>query len=405
MTMTRSSLHALAAAASIAIENSRLYEEVRRRQRWLEASGEITVELLDGADPIEALRLIASRARELISADYTLVALPDGDRQDADEITELTVAVCVGMGADTINGRKIPIPGSTTGAVFSDHVPRNVPRLELELAGGIGVDFGPALALPLMTSEAVYGVLLAVRAAGGADFDEHELQVVASFADQAALALQYAESQTARRELEVLADRDRIARDLHDHVIQRLFAIGLGMQSTHRRSDSPEIAGRLTEHIDQLQEVIQDIRTAIFDLHAGPADTPTLRATLQKAVTDLTADNPIRATIRISGPLEVIPPNLAEHAEAVVREAVSNVVRHAGAHQVTITISVDDDLVINVTDDGIGIPDTIARSGLHNLAHRATASGGSCTLQQPADGGTRLVWSAPLPDTKASRPA
>lgn len=391
-------VHALAAAAGVAIDNAQLYEDVRRRQRWLEASAEITVELLDGTDPVEALRLIAGRAMELTAADYTLIALPDDANESPATSTELTVAVCVGMGADNITGRKIPVSGSTTGAVFTDHVPRNVDKLALELAEGLGIEFGPALALPLGTGQVTSGVLLAVRATGSTTFDEHQLQVAALFADQAALALQYTQSQKARRELEMLADRDRIARDLHDHVIQRLFAIGLAMQNTHRRSKSPEIAERLTENIDQLQEVIQDIRAAIFDLHTEPADTPKLRAVLGKAISELTEEAPLRTVTRMTGPLEVVPARLAQHAEAVVREAVSNAVRHAHARQVTITISVDDNLTIDVADDGIGIPATPARSGLRNLSHRASESGGTCAVEQNPGGGTHVVWSAPLPE-------
>jgi signal transduction histidine kinase len=390
-------VQALAGAAGIAVDNARLYEEARRRQRWLEATGEVTAELLGASDPTEVLRLIANRARELTGADYTLIAVPDDLEVAPSEIAELTVAVCAGMDPDTVTGRKIPIAGSTSGAVFADHVPRSVPSLAFGLADGVGAEFGPALALPLGAGESISGVLLAVRAPGSAGFDEHQLQVVSLFADQAALALQRAESQSARQELEVLADRDRIARDLHDHVIQRLFAIGLAMQGTHRRATSPAVAGRLAEHIDQLHNVIQDIRTAIFDLHAGPSHTPRLRTTLQEAITELTADASLRTTVRMSGPVDVVPTRLAEHAVAVVREAVSNAVRHAHAHDLMVTISVDDNLVIDVTDNGIGIPDTVARRGLHNLQQRADDAGGSCTLERTEDGGTRLLWAAPLP--------
>jgi signal transduction histidine kinase len=211
------------------------------------------------------------------------------------------------------------------------------------------------------------------------------------------LALQRAETQLAQRELEVLADRDRIARDLHDHVIQRLFAIGLGLQSTHRREKSPAQAVRLDDHIDQLHEVIQEIRTAIFDLQAGPAESPQLRAMLHELVTEIVGESPIRTTVRMSGPLDILPAGLAQHARAVVREAVSNAVRHSNCDEVVITVSVADELVIDVTDDGIGIPETVARSGLHNLAQRAVDSGGRCIVTAGATGGTKLTWSAPLP--------
>ena len=221
--------------------------------------------------------------------------------------------------------------------------------------------------------------------------------MVTSFADQAALALQRAEVQFAQREMEVLADRDRIARDLHDHVIQRLFAIGLAMQGTHRRAHGPRVAARLTEHIDQLQDVIQEIRTAIFDLHAGPDAAPGLRAALNELVTEITADALLRTTLRISGPVDVVPGDLAQHAQAVVREVVSNAVRHSGARELTVTVSMGDDLAIDVSDDGVGIPAGAARSGLHNMSERAAQAGGGFTVESRPGGGTRVLWRAPLP--------
>jgi len=279
------------------------------------------------------------------------------------------------------------------GAVFTDHLPRNVTKLAFDLAD----DFGPALVMPLGNGEEISGVLLTVRLPGSPGFDEKELQLVSTFADQAALALQRAETQAAQRELEVLADRDRIARDLHDHVIQRLFAVGLALQSSHRREKSPQQAARLAEHIDQLHDVIQEIRTTIFDLQADPEDAPKLRTTLHELITELTAEAQLRTTVRMSGPVNAIPADLAQHAEAVVREAVSNAVRHARADDVVITVSVADDLVIEVSDNGTGMPETPARSGLNNLSQRAAAAHGSCSVTANPDGGTRLQWTAPLP--------
>jgi signal transduction histidine kinase len=388
-------VNALASAAGAAIDNSRLFGAVQRRQKWLEAIREVTTDLLGGSDTGVALGAIARHALELSGADYTLIALADPDATTS-EVTELKVVVSVGMGADTITGRTIPILGTTTGAVFADRTPRNVDKLSYDLADGLGVAFGPALALPLGVGALVSGVLLTVRTPGSPAFDEHELLVVASFADQAALALQHAEVQSARRELEVLADRDRIARDLHDHVIQRLFGVGLAMQSTHRREKNPSIATRLADHIDQLHQVIQDIRTAIFDLQADPDQSPKLRSDLHGAISELTADAPLRTTVRMSGPLDTVPADLAQHAEAVVREAVSNAVRHAKATELTITVSVDDNLVIDVTDNGSGMPAVVARSGLHNLDQRATEARGSCAVNPADGGGTRLVWTAPM---------
>jgi signal transduction histidine kinase len=389
-------VRALAGAAGIAIDNARLYEEARRRQRWLEASGEVTAQLLGAGDPTEILRLISGRALELSGAAYTMIALPDGDGAAASEVTELTVAVSAGLDTETITGRKIPVAGSTSGAVFVDRVPRAVPRLAFDLARGLEVEFGPALVLPLGADHAVAGILLVVRTPGSPVFGELELQVVSSFADQASLALQRAESQAARRELELLADRDRIAQDLHDRVIQRLFAIGLSLRGTQRRSTSPVVAQRVTEHIDQLHEVIQDIRTAIFDLQESQTGPGRLRGTLHDVITELTEDAALRTTVRMSGALDTVPAGLAEQAEAVVREAVSNAVRHAKAHELVVTISVDGDLVIEVADDGVGMPAAVAHSGLHNLRRRAEEADGSCIVGPREGGGTRVVWTAPL---------
>ena len=155
----------------------------------------------------------------------------------------------------------------------------------------------------------------------------------------------------------MIGDRDRIARELHDQVIQRLFAIGLAMQSTQRRTKSPLVAERLSSHIDQLQEVIQDIRTAIFDLQSDPGRPAGLRSELNELITQFTAETPLRTAVRMSGPIDAVPVHLAQHARAVVREAVSNAVRHAKAAELTVTVSAGDELAIEVADNGIGVPD------------------------------------------------
>lgn len=391
-------MQALAGAAGIAVDNARLFEEVRRRERWLDATGEITAALLAGTDPIDALQLIAERAAELTAADYALIAVPVRSEDPTDErVSELIINVSVGVDIDDLTHRTIPVGESTAGQVFRERIPRNVSNLAFDLTEGQVVQFGPALAVPMRADEMTSGVLVAARRADSADFDEDQLQVVSSFADQAALALQRAEAQAARRELDVLADRDRIARDLHDHVIQRLFAIGMAMQGTQRRAaKSPSVAGRLTEHIDQLHEVIQDLRASIFDLQATAETAVRFRARVQRVITDVVGDNPIRITVRMAGPLDVLPPKLAEHAEAVVLEAVSNIVRHARATELSVTISLDGNLAIDVTDNGVGIPETVAHSGLHNLAERAAQLGGQCTVDRLPSGGTSLRWSAPV---------
>ena len=239
------------------------------------------------------------------------------------------------------------------------------------------------------------GVLIALRPAGVLAFNAGELDTMAAFVDQAALAWQLATTQRRLRELDVISDRDRIARDLHDHVIQRLFAVGLALQGTIPRARSAEVQQRLSESVDDLQQVIQEIRTAIFDLHGGQSGITRLRQRLDEAIAQF-ATPKIRTTVQYSGPLSVIDAALADHAEAVVREAVSNAVRHADATSLAITVAANDELVIEVVDNGRGITDSITGSGLTNLGRRAADAGGSLTIGPADGGGTRLRWAAPI---------
>ncbi|MFC9439342.1 sensor histidine kinase, partial [Nocardia sp. NPDC057030] len=253
---------------------------------------------------------------------------------------------------------------------------------------------GPALILPLQTAGVVLGVLIVARAVDAEPYSDELGALAAAFTDQAALAMQLAEAQRRARELDVLADRDRIARDLHDHVIQRVFAVGLGLQGMAARVDDPQVQQRLSDEIDRLQEIVHEIRTTIFDLHGGAGAS--LRRRLEDAIRQQTAAAPIRARLRVDGPLSVVGPALADHAEAVVRESVSNAVRHSGGDAVTIEITVADELTILVQDNGSGVPEDVIASGLANLAQRAAESEGRCSIERAPSGGTRVHWSAPL---------
>ncbi|GAB3490100.1 GAF domain-containing sensor histidine kinase [Amycolatopsis cihanbeyliensis] len=390
-------VQALAAAAGIAVENARLYEEAKLRQRWQEATSEIRAELLAATDTTDVLHLIANRALGLTAADYAFVALPDDPEQPPGDVTELVVTVSAGHDADGLTGTRIPVDESTSGRTFRDTTPRRVAELAYPLTDGTETEFGPALVLPLRASaESVSGVLVVVRKPEEPPFAPEQLPLAAAFAEQAALALQLADDQRRLHELQVLGDRDRIARDLHDHVIQRLFALGLGLHSARQRSRNPELQQRLGTLAEDAQSVVSEIRTAIFDLHSTTPGRTQLRTRLNDAIAELTADTAVQTTVRMSGPLGVLSPELADHAEAVVREALSNTIHHAHATTVIITVSVADDLAIDITDNGTGLPDTMARSGLHNLAERAQHAGGTMRLTTPPDGGTRLTWAAPV---------
>lgn len=382
-------VEALAAAAGVAVENARLYQLSRDRQAWITATRDIGTELLAGTDPATVFRMVADEALKLTGADRIVVAVP-GEAL-ADETDTLVVAATAGS-ATAIDSLPLgPAADDAVGAAFRDGTPHRLDRLELDGSGG------PALVLPLRTVDTVAGVLVAVRADGARTFTAEQLDMAAAFADQAAVAWQLASSQRSVRELEILADRDRIARDLHDHVIQRLFAVGLSLQGTIPRAQSPEVRQRLSGTVDDLQAVIQEIRTAIFDLHGAQAGTTRLRQRLDEVIAQF-ADAPVHIGTRLVGPLSVVDATLADHAEAVLREAISNAVRHSGASELTVVVEVADDLSIEVSDNGCGIAAEVTESGLGNLRARALSAGGSFTVTDRPGGGTVLRWAAPLPE-------
>jgi signal transduction histidine kinase len=384
---------ALAAAAGIAIDNARLYDQARTRQSWMQATRDIATELLSGNDPARVFRLIADEALKLTGADVTLVAVSPDAETPAAEVRELIVVETAG--ADTPAAvESISLAGNAIGEAYQSRKPYRDERTDM--LGGVLPDAGPVMVLPLRTTDTVAGVVITARRLGARPFTDEQFDAMATFTDQAALAWQLATTQRQKRELDILSDRDRIARDLHDHVIQRLFAIGLGMQGTIARIRSPEIQHRLSESVDDLQGVIQEIRTAIFDLHGNAAGPTRLRQRLDDAIAQFSGTG-VRTKSQFSGPLSVIEPALADHAEAVVREAVSNAVRHGAATEVTVLVRVDDDLSIEVADNGCGIGEDVTPSGLDNLRHRAEESGGTFDVGTTAGGGTVLRWSAPLP--------
>ncbi|TVT51516.1 GAF domain-containing sensor histidine kinase [Amycolatopsis rhizosphaerae] len=390
-------VQALAAAAGIAVENARLFEEARQQQRWQEATSEVRAELLATADPGDVLSLIAHRVLTLTGSDYAFLAHPEDPELPAGEVSTLVVSACTGLRGGTLDGRAIPIDGSTCGAAYREATPKIADRLVYDVSAGLDEEFGPAMALPLRASaDSVSGVLVAVRRPGREPFRRSALSLAASFADQAAIALKRAEDQRRLYEFEVLEDRDRIARDLHDQVVQRLFAHGLRLQSAKARTRVPEVQRRLGELIEDVQSIVSEIRTAVFDLHGGLQGSTGLRKRLGEIIAEITGETALQTTVRMAGPIGVLSPGLGEHAEAVIREALSNVVRHARASTVTVNVYVGDMVTIDVTDDGVGIPETVARSGLHNLSRRAADAGGVCTVDNADGGGTRISWTAPL---------
>lgn len=386
-------VQALAAAAGIAVDNARLFEESRTREAWIEATRDIGTQMLAGADPAMVFRLIAEEALTLMAGAATLVAVPLDDEAPACEVDDLVIVEVAGEISPAVKQMTVAVSGTSIGGVFHDRTPRRFDRLDLAVDGP--VEPGPALVLPLRAADTVAGVLVALRSADEQPFSDKQLDMMAAFADQAALAWRLATAQRQMREVEILTDRDRIARDLHDHVIQRLFAVGLTLQGAAPRARVPAVRESIYSSIDDLQEIIQEIRSAIFDLHAGPSRATGLRHRLDKVIDQL-AIPALHTTVQYTGLLSVVDTVLANHAEAVLREAVSNAVRHANATSLAINVSVEDDVRVEVVDDGVGISGDITESGLRNLRQRADDAGGEFTVENMPTGGTLLRWSAPL---------
>jgi len=377
-------LAALAAAAGVAVENARLFERSRMRERWLEATAEINAQLLAGATAQDALQLIAQRAVELASASWTVVLLRDGGG--------LRRAAWAG-------GDNAPEHFAPDAPVLAQVLETGAPALVEDVDGSLGElpgQAGAAVVLPLRTGTAVTGALLAVREKDAAPFGVDLMPLLASFADQAVVAIEFAENQQARRVVDVLEDRDRIARDLHDHVIQRLFATGMSLQGALTWVNHPEARRRVTKAVNQLDQTVLEIRTSIFDLQADSGDTG-LRRRLLDIVAEITENAEVSPAIRMSGTIDsLVPDHIAEHAEAVVRETVTNALRHAHATELTLTVEAGDALIISMVDNGLGMPPEVARSGLRNLEQRAAALNGALTVADEPGGGTRVTWRVPL---------
>ncbi|WP_442942820.1 GAF domain-containing sensor histidine kinase [Nocardia sp. NBC_01503] len=388
-------VQALASAAGVAVDNARLYQSSRTQQSWISAMRDIATEFLADADPGQVLAHVVEHARTLTDSRQAALAVPADTEIPSPEVTELTVTHWAGP--DTEHREQVVhVTATAVGDAYTQHRPVQLGDRRTHPLANAMPGTGPALILPLDTPDAMLGVLIVVRDPQLGPYPEETVELAAAFAVQAALVMQMADVQHRLRELDVVSDRDRIARDLHDHVIQRLFAIGLGAQGTAARARDPAIRLRVSNMADDLQQVITEIRTAIFDLHGGDSTSTRLRQRLEDAVAQPTTDSAITARLRVSGPLSVVEPTLADHVEAVVREAVSNAVRHSGASTLTVEITVADDVTITVEDDGRGFGDDITPSGLANLTHRALHAGGQFISGPAQPHGTRLRWTAPL---------
>jgi len=388
---------ALAAAAAVAIDNARLFEQARRRQAWLEASAEISSALLGEVDKAAALKLVARLAREVSGAHVAAIVLADPDNPERDPVVEIVE----GGGLEELAGVRLPRADSIVGEVIATGRHELIEDLERTGRGlrpaGVDLDLRQVLLVPLGAREALLGALLVGWGRDElADGLDEDVPLVRGFAAQAALALERVRAQEERERLLVLEDRDRIARDLHDVVIQRLFGVGMSLQTAAQMAARPELAERLKTAVDDLDQTIRDVRMAIFQLHHRPG-----RAELRDAITaEIEEARKVLGfapRLAVSGPIEHgVPEDVRPHLLAVLREALSNAARHADARMVEVRLSVDSEVVLTVTDDGRGIGDDVIESGLRNMRQRAEALDGRCSVLPGPAVGTVVEWRVPV---------
>ena len=388
---------ALAAAAGVVIENARLYEDATRREEWLAATAEITGLLSAGVGRTDALQTVADRAREIAAADVaTVVVRADGDELDLVVVSGMSLFPPGDLPRPTIQGSlagAVVEAGETMVVEDARSDPR-VARVELPRDWD---DLGPLILVPMRTLDGVEGVLtLGWTTDHVATFRAVDVRMPERFAAQAALALQIARAREDREKLAVFEDRDRIGRDLHDLVIQRLFAIGLGLENTARMAQQHDVRTRVAAAVDDIDETIKDIRRSIFALSVA-ADSTDLRATVTELVDRATKVLGFRPSLRFEGPVDSsVTPDVATHVMAVLAEALTNTARHADASHAWVVLAAGGDwLVVTIGDDGRGIDPGATRSGLRNMQERAEGLGGGCTVECPVEGGTVITWSVP----------
>ncbi|MEV6167717.1 GAF domain-containing protein [Streptomyces sp. NPDC051954] len=390
----------LATEAGIAIGKARLYEAARQRERWIDGSVAVTTALLSGGAD-DALQVVAEQARRLSGSAAAIVLLP------ADEGGLEIVAVASDRPSNEL-GTVVPPESEIVAellagqAVFVDDASTD-PRTATSLIHG----YGPAMLLPLQSHGRVLGSLVTPRARGERPFTETERTLAVQFASQAALALMMAEAQRDRERLAVYEDRDRIARDLHDLVIRRLFATGTMLHGAQRRSLVPEVHEGVGKAVDELDVTIQEIRAAIFALRQSPTEAPSgLRTRVLREINMAAVPLGFKPSHRFVGPVDtVVGDHTGKNLIAALRETLSNAFRHAGATRIDVvvdaTVTLPDGspgVRLSAADDGVGIPENGRRSGLRNLKRRAESLGGD-SRHGPGigenGGGTTVVWEAP----------
>ncbi len=385
-------VRALAVAAGIAIQNARLYEAERRRESWLAAIVAVNRDLLARQPLFDVLTRVATFAKDLSRADHARVLQFTAARD------ELRVVAAAGEDAASIVGTAVPVEGTIVGAVATKGASEIVddassdPRVYRPALEPLRA--GPTVWAPLTCHDTTLGVLSVSNAKGGAHFGSEELLIIESFARQAAIALDLAATRRDADRLYLVEDRERIARDLHDTVIQRLFATGLGLQGTAAGADQAT-ARRLEAAVDEIDEVIREIRSTIFALEPSPRGG--LRAELLSVAHDIESNAGLVVRVHFDGPIDTLSDDLRHDVVSAARELLTNAARHADASHADVTLRASDGVVLVVRDDGVGlVSEPRRRSGLANLEQRARRRGGTFSIVGRPEEGTEITWQVPL---------
>jgi signal transduction histidine kinase len=387
----------LATQAGVAIANAWLYEQMRLRERWLDALRDITNDILAGVDPDSVLDTIAERARGLATADAaTIVRVTSTPGQ-------LVVTAAAGARANDLRGRLVPAAGSISGEVIRtgktlaiDDVSAD-PRADQQIVR-LG-HHGPALFVPLRVRGGAAGSLMVANLKGGRRFDKETIRLIETFADQCSVAIEYGRAEGDRQRMGLMEERERIAKELHDGIIQSLFAVGMGLQGTALLATAPETATRIENAVGELDRVILDLRNYIFGLRPGILADRQLNQALRELGDEVQTRSRIRVDVDVD---ETLAAHLSARSHEIVqvtREALSNVSRHAKAQHASVRLSREGPkAVLAIEDDGVGFnPRTDSTGdGLRNMRERATALGGPLQVTSSATQGTRVLVTFPV---------
>ncbi|MEU3274083.1 GAF domain-containing protein [Saccharomonospora sp. NPDC006951] len=373
--------------------------------RALSAATEITTTALSGDDPGAVLGSVVRHAVELADADLGLVMVRAEDGS-------VTIEAAHGSASETdLLGLSLPAEsaaGRVAGGgepVVTDDV-TNDPRTSRFVPPELR-SYGPFAAAPFGTGGRLLGVLTVYRTRTREGFSESTVDVLTAFAGQAGVVLALADGANARHRITLYQERERIARELHDVIVQRLYAAGMQLDRVRRRMRK-RFAGadgaRLGEAIDQLDQTIEEIRGTVRALRSPdpqPHDVaPPATDFAESARAEVRIAGELLGfppTLELSGELADIPPESADHMRAALREALSNVVRHSGASETRVIVQRDTEGVrLRVRDNGCGVPQDVARRGLRHLAERAERAGGKFFVNSSPSMGTLVAFELPL---------